>query len=228
MPATAALAARAGALPGRTKPTTPVVVRAPVQAAGVRPSRALPYRLNTVASVGSQAVQLRFRNAGSAGAVFHVYDRLKLQAAPHRFTVEAGKSLDGSWPLVGGASVYDLWVLGPNGFHRHFAGARSDRLEVQPNDDGTRLLLRLHNDGLTRTVILSPNAYGEPPRGVDLRGGGQAAVAWPVSNSAGWYDLTITDPASPGFIRRLAGRIETGRSSTSDPAMGGPALMTST
>ena len=36
-------------------------------------------------------------------------------------------------------------------------------------------------------------------------------------DSGAWYDITVS---AEGFERRLAGRIETGRHSISDPAMG--------
>ncbi len=68
-------------------------------------------------------LQLLFSNTGKAAAVFHVYDKLHLDRLPRRYMVEAGKMLDDSWAAMtddGGA--YDLWVLGPNGFHRHFKG----------------------------------------------------------------------------------------------------------
>jgi phospholipase C len=38
-----------------------------------------------------------------------------------------------------------------------------------------------------------------------------------TSGSGAWYDITVS---AEGFERRLAGRIETGRDSISDPAMG--------
>jgi phospholipase C len=41
----------------------------------------------------------------------------------------------------------------------------------------------------------------------------------------GWYDLSVTSPEAPRYLRRLAGRLETGAPSISDPAMGGPARM---
>ena len=65
------------------------------------------------------ALTLTFRNDGTAGAVFHVYDRSHLERIPRRYTVEAGASLTDRWD---GGGPYDLWVLGPNGFVREFAG----------------------------------------------------------------------------------------------------------
>ena len=37
----------------------------------------------------------------------------------------------------------------------------------------------------------------------------------------GWYDLIVTVAEDPTFKYRLAGHVETGRDSYSDPAMGG-------
>ena len=89
-----------------------------------RRSRALPYELHASARVDGNAgtVELIFANSGKAAAVFHVYDRRHLDAPPRRYTVEAGKQLSGLWRVNYDANLYDLWVLGPNGFHRHFTG----------------------------------------------------------------------------------------------------------
>jgi phospholipase C len=38
--------------------------------------------------------------------------------------------------------------------------------------------------------------------------------------SFGWYDFTVTVNSDPGFSRQLAGHVETGKASVSDPAIG--------
>ena len=43
---------------------------------------------------------------------------------------------------------------------------------------------------------------------------------WSLAASGGWYDFSGTVVELPGFVRRFAGRAETGRDSVSDPAMG--------
>jgi len=48
--------------------------------------------------------------------------------------------------------------------------------------------------------------------------GSRAALDWDVAPSGNWYDITLD--AGSGFTRRFAGRIETGKDSVSDPAMG--------
>jgi phospholipase C len=47
-----------------------------------------------------------------------------------------------------------------------------------------------------------------------------AALFWNLEQTGFWYDFEITSSTDRSFSRRIAGRIETGRHSVSDPAMG--------
>jgi phospholipase C len=65
------------------------------------------------------------------------------------------------------------------------------------------------------------NAYGYPQEeDATLAPGETVSLSWDMTRSAGWYDLTVRESGDPTYTRRLAGRIETGAPSTSDPAMG--------
>jgi phospholipase C len=230
LPDITAVAAQAAALPGHTTPPTPAMVQAPVQATGTRPSRALPYVLDVQAQVETGGVlRLTFRNLGKAGAVFHVYDRHNLDRAPRRYTLEAGKSLGGAWETAGQGGAYDLWVLGPNGFHRHVMGdARTPEPQVSVTWDRARSVLTVSlRDTAGGPILVTPNAYGavHQPWRAELQPGDAASRAWPLKATGGWYDLSVTRPGAPAYLRRLAGRLETGADSISDPAMGGPAVM---
>ena len=48
-------------------------------------------------------------------------------------------------------------------------------------------------------------------------------LVWRFSTecSFGWYDLTLEVESDPTFRQRLAGHVETGQDSVSDPALGG-------
>ena len=241
LPTTLALANKARALPGRTLPTTPAVTALPVQADGVRPSRALPYDLQLGCKVkpggrhhgGTPRVHLSFHNTGRQGAVFHVYDRNRLADLPRRYTVERGKHLSDTWaPAATGA--YDLWVLGPNGFHRHFTGnALRAVAERQPNPevrvscdtDTGDLELKFFNDGGERCdFVLKPNQYYSGSAQYAVVARSENVIRLPLRSSGYWYDFTVTVRGLPSFSRRFAGRLETGQPSFSDPAMFGPAL----
>jgi phospholipase C len=43
---------------------------------------------------------------------------------------------------------------------------------------------------------------------------------WPLRRNHGWYDLVIHVNTDQGFQQRLAGHIETGEDSASDPGIG--------
>ncbi|MBI3380658.1 MAG: phospholipase C, phosphocholine-specific [Aquabacterium sp.] len=198
----------------------------PGQARGIRPSRALPYDLRVDSDIDprTQRAQLRFVNTGRAGAVFHVYDQLHLDRLPRRYTVEAGKQLQGSWDTSADAGRYDLWVLGPNGFHRHFKGNGNAATDLDVRTLASRHMLRLtlHNDSNeARTFKISFNAYHrQVPHTVRVPAGRELEWDTNLMGTGGWYDLSITVKEDPAFSRRLAGRLETGRHSVSDPALG--------
>ena len=233
LPDTAARRAMALGLSNTKVPATPTSLAAPVQAAGVRPARALPYELQVQATVplaGGQ-VELSFDNAGEAGAVFHVYDRQALDQVPRRYTVEAGKQLKGRWNA---ASTYDLWVLGPNGFHRHVAGdvrrandAAAPEAIVRADRRAGELVIELLNHGAQPcTFQLTANKYHTnrlPEVRVVARS--RSTVRLPLATSANWYDYSLRVNGLPGWLRRFAGHLENGLPSISDPAMQGAAQL---
>jgi phospholipase C len=247
-----ALSAAQQAAPKITPPATPSL---PAQATGVRPSRALPYELHASAQVdaGKGTVTLKFANTGRAAAVFHVYDKLHLDRVPRRYVVEPGKALRGDWAaLADDSGKYDLWVLGPNGYHRRFtgdlarlAGGRAPHPEIRVGYAGAsgNLHLRLRNDGGSpvRFTVKSNEVYGAlSGRGanddhghgnendnragttwtVTVHAGSQSELHWKLDSTGHWYDFVVTADSDASFSRRVAGRVETGRHSVSDPAMG--------
>ncbi|HEX5657829.1 MAG TPA: phospholipase C, phosphocholine-specific [Polyangiales bacterium] len=222
LPDTTELAQRARELKETTTPATPQVVALPEQDYGVRPSRALNYALHVHAKVGAGQVELTFDNDGRNGAVFHVYDRLNLSAIPRRYSVEGNKRLTGTWATE---RAYDLWVLGPNGFLRHFTGVVGEGPEAFASYEliGGNLLLWLHNNGdQSLPVQIVRNAYHERgPLEQRLAPRSRTLVPFGLRESGHWYDLTLR--AEGGFTRRFAGRVETGRHGISDPALGGAA-----
>jgi phospholipase C len=224
------LRAQQQALPQIVPPANPQLPR---QALGTKPSRALPYELHVSARADATGgkVQLLFANTGKAGAVFHVYDKLHLDRLPRRYMVEAGKTLDDTWDATGDSGRYDLWVLGPNGFHRHFKGD----LNALRASDGPKPEVRVCYDIANGNVYLSmtntgrnavrftlhAKAYREDgPWTATVAGGATVEQHWELAGSGRWYDFAVTCDADPSYYRRFAGRVETGQHSVSDPAMG--------
>lgn len=194
------------------------------QEPGLRRSRALPYRLAVDALVDGENGELRlyFINEGQAGAVFHVYDRLHLDRIPRRYTVESGKQIDDGWAMDD-TSGCDLWVLGPNGFVRHFVG-KAVTVGVAPQvrirQAGQRPVLDIAlNNANAETVqaTLGGDAYGlAAARQVVIPARGSSRTTWNAERSHDWYDFTIT---AGGLSIRAAGRIERGVDGVSDPLM---------
>jgi phospholipase C len=237
LPQTEAAAERARALPGRTTPSlTERSQPVPVQARGARPSRALPYELHVDAKVlpASTEVELTLRNTGQAAAVFHVYDRHNLIAMPRRYTVEPGKSLQDRWgPSVIG--IHDLWVLGPNGFHRHVKGNTWANLTtwtapevcLRPDPASGQVVLTLRNAGARACEFqVHRNRYDEKSLGkVSVGARSEKSLRIDVREWGNWYDFSVRVSGQPEFLRRMAGRMEDGKPSISDPAMHGPAVI---
>ena len=205
----------------RPRPVAPRVPQTLFQERGSRLSRALPYVLHVDAAMQQGALALSFRNAGSAGAVFHVYDKRYLGKIPRRYTVEAGRGLTDQWSIDGDGR-YDLWVLGPGGFMRGFQGDIADAdlaVELTYHPMQRKIGFQLQNAGVRRTLSWTSQVYGPRTiRRITVAAKAAASFQWDVSKSGNWYDLAIA--AGPGFACRFAGRLETGKDSVSDPSMG--------
>ncbi len=226
LPATAAVAARAAALPGRTTPPTPAEPAAPVQAEGVRPSRALPYahrrrwtRSKATPFACPSATPARPERSSTSMTVASGPRSAPLH---HR----SGQNIRADWP----SEIYDLWVLGPNGFHRHYVGRGGGApLFVTLAPAARNSVAMTHNrSGEAQRVTLTHNAYaaGRGPRTVTLNAAsGEWKAPLDLKASHGWYDITLRPAEGDAWLRRLAGRIETGADSITDPAMAGAAMM---
>ncbi len=213
LPPTRALSDRAGALP-RTRPFPPESLVAPVQEQGQRRRRATPYRLDMV--IQPHGLDLR-NDSRDRAAVFQIYDLGDLAADPKRYTVGAGRSLTADVPDTGA----DLFLLGPDGFHRRLTLADKVRFGARlVQDGGTHLeLTNLHAAPVDVQVF--DLSYGQAARTVSL-GRDPVSVPLDLASSHNWYDLeVITD----GQVLRLAGYVETGGDGLTDPAAFGAALL---
>ena len=224
LPDTSLHAAKVAAACRLSKPVVPATFPVPRQEQGLRPARALPYALEISARSGDHGLDLEFINSGAAGAVFNVYETGG-KAGPWFYTVEADKRLTGTWARRLDFPLYDLTAHGPNGFLRQFRGRHNKAgpdLETRYDAARERLVITARNGGEHPTeLVFAPGEYShEGPRRRRLGAGGIIREAWPLRASAHWYDVCVTLPDQPDFLRRLAGHVETGAPSFSDPAIG--------
>jgi phospholipase C len=210
-------------------PPVPANQALPEQEPGTRPARALPYELHVEGDVSQGGLRLVFRNTGKAGAAFHVRSG-DGQTGPWTYTVAPG---DETSDTLGnrGATSYDLAVSGPNGFLRTFAGglaAASANLRVIAiyDKESEGIALVIQNRGASAEKVSIFNAYSGMEHTHQIHPDNSATYVSHFGESFGWYDLTVTVDSDARFRRQLAGHVETGKPSVSDPGIGAAALHT--
>src|SRR5262249_12248418 len=145
------------------------------------------------------------------------------------YTVEPKKSLSDIWNfgLIGIANC-DLSVYGPNGFLRMFKGnalaLSRAQLDVQAKygdgkSTGDITLIVANNSSRTAKVSILDKYSGTS---VDYVIKPNTAASDPRSLHAtyNWYDLVITVDTEPSLEYQLAGHVEDGKDSVSDPWIG--------
>jgi phospholipase C len=197
--------------------------------------------------VKKNTFEIVFANSGRQGAHFYVYSTNRTDG-PWRYTVEAGKSLSESFDLTTTNGVYTFEVFGPNGFVRKFAGntqtataqtaqaagwhghnkPAEPEIKVQYDVANGNVFIKFSNKGggIARLTV-TDNAYGARTRPVLVPAGAHIEEGWVLASSHHWYDLTVTSNDDTSFSRRVAGHVENGRPSISDPAAVAPVLVVS-
>ena len=154
-------------------------------------------------------------------------DQVKLRT--RAYAVAAGQSVTDSWELQGfEQSVYHLLVCGPNGFLREFAGTAEDpqvqiRCEYRREKSGYTgdIELRIANHGDRATTLhIKDHGYTTGDQTALVSPGSSRSFVFALAKSHHWYDFSATIAGANRFLRRFAGRVETGKSSFSDPVMG--------
>lgn len=202
---------------------TTSIIGVPSQEKGIRPMRALPYELNVHATVNTSgnSVVLTFINTGHATVVFQVRSTNPADLV-RTYTVEPGKQLSDSWHV--GAS-YNLSVYGPNGFLRSFIGSMGGavldvRSSYNTENAGTIKWTITDLTGAQAEVNVKDAYTGDVTTQLVSRHGTFEGEL-PLDQFYGWYDLIVTVAGDSTFNYRLAGHVETGKDSFSDPALGG-------
>ncbi len=198
------------------------------QERGSRPSAPLPYALHVniepIADGLVLVIAARDDVLGekSQGAPFSAYRYHDGKLACRAYAVRAGSVLRDGWQVDG---AYHLRVDGPNGFMREFvdAAARSALRVVvdHPSGKGASGDVRVRLTNAASSVLpvtLTDESYHAAPRQTRVSARGTTTLVVPTAASHGWYDFTVR---SGELAYRYAGRVETGKWSISDPAMGG-------
>ena len=200
--------------------TLPTDIDMPKQEPGLRPARALPYDLSADGRVDQAGLHLDFASRGQVGANFYVTSQSD-PVGPWTYTVGAGRHLSDVWAI--GTADYDFTVHGPNGFFRQLKGAAAHgtpEVSVSAGCDGDELELVLSNSSSATVRLTVTNAYGvDRSATYRLRPHETVVHTARIRQSHGWYDLSVVSDQDAVFLRRVAGHVETGAPSTSDPAI---------
>lgn len=220
-----------------------------LQEKGTRSACALPYELycDGGLSVDGKSAEISF-GAGnivfgnrSAGSPFTAYapvkysdDRSKDEICRNwAFGVKAGDRLNYNWPLDSFENgKYHLRVHGPNGFYREFQGNRNDpKIKVSTVYEssgvnrekltGNLKLNLVNNDNKAHTFTMSDNSYGAGLVKKTVAAKSKETVVLNLNKSHNWYDFIIQLKDHNEFRLQLAGHVENGTISMTDPLMGG-------
>jgi phospholipase C len=225
------------------KPVPPTQQAIPLQEPGLRFARALPYELSVDgdADLDHAKFEIKFTNTGDTGAWFQVRSGVG-SAGPWSYTVEPNKSLSDSWDLASAGGLYDLSVHGPNGFLRSYKGGnaaltsanldvdarydtdgcdREHRRNFGRDNDETGIALTIGNRGRAAVTVSILDVYANETSKHHLKPGQDVQKSWSLRDSFGWYDFVISVDSDAAFEQRLAGHVENGDDSMSDPALGG-------
>jgi phospholipase C len=222
LPDTAALRDRAdrteGSLP---RPRTPGLGQqvAPAQDPGSVPARPLPYQPLANVTVAAN-VALAMHNAGDADLNLGVHAHHLLTDAVTNHDVAAGGSTSATIGLDLLTGAYDVWLHGPNGFLRRFAGdASTTRLGVEAAVTITgpvahpTLQLTVTNGGSASAVVRYTGADATTSTRTVAAHASFSISVDPLAATHGWYDFTIVVDGHPALIRRFAGHLENGQPS---------------
>ena len=183
------------------------------------------------------------RSAGSPFIVYAPGEYISLEAEkknqksfePVRvwhFAVGAGNSLSENWKLSAFKdSNYHLRLYGPNGFFREFGGSAKDpdiqvsceyeTNALNKNQLTGNVVLNVTNAGKRDyNIEITDNAYKEQAVTKKINASGKERIVLDLSKSFGWYDISVRVANNNAFIKRYAGKVETGKETHTDPYMG--------
>jgi phospholipase C len=203
------------------------------QEPGTRPANPLPYELYADGALSEDGKNFVLtlkagtgvHGAKSMGAPFNVYLRDGGNMVAGTYAVKAGAALTQSFPVSGGS--YSIDVHAPNGFFRSFNGPVNTPVMMQASYEqhggglSGNVALQVKNSGKAPVQIaVKDHSYGLAPVNKSVEAGATEDVVIQSAKSHGWYDVSVSIENAE---MRYAGRVETGATSITDPAMGGVA-----
>jgi phospholipase C len=209
-------------------PVPPTNSSLPQQEQGIRRARPLPYRpyIQSTANAQAGTFSIAFSNRSSVGIAYHVRQAGVAAAGPWSFTVAPEHKADHVWS-PGKDAAYDLSVYGPNGWYRYLKGSLAPHSAnlVLDTDESTYdniLCLTITNRGTTEAEVHFSDLYSRVKHIETIHAGKSFTKQFDLTDFHNWYDVVVSVAGDATFQQRLAGHLENGRESYTDPAMGWP------
>lgn len=206
----------------------------PRQEKGTRRSCALPYELHADGMLNRtrNALTISMKCGKKTGAPFNA-NGYGLKSITHQqvkaitnwsFAVKPANKLTYDWALDSFENgVYEIELLGPNGFLRGFKGNQDDpnvSLTINYTAAGHLEISAINNHDKPLDINIRHKAYQLPNQNIRIDPGKQYLVPVNLEKSHHWYDLYITVGGYEKFARSCAGRVETAQHGYTDPQIG--------
>ena len=207
-------------------PQVPTNQSLPAQEPGTRPARPVPYDLNVYgeADSASGTFTIQFANMGKT-TVLQVRSG-NSGLGPWTYTIGEGAETSDTWQIrANNLPGYDLSVYGPNGFLRAFrgsiSGANTANLDIRTAYDRDENSITLYglNRGLQTVTVQLTNTYTGQTLSEEVEAGEWQRKTFSLDNTCGWYDFIVEVEQDSNFRYQIAGHVETGRESRTDPAI---------
>lgn len=180
-----------------------------IQERGSKPSHALPYNYH----VNLEKGKIEMINLKESAVPLLIYDRTQFDSDHFHFSYALYSKQRLSHAIHSGR--YDHQVFGPNGFHRHFKGDNTPDLEISLNNiiskNEVELIFKKNEKGSISLIV--EDLYEKTEKRILLLQS-EEKITIPLNKNKGWYDLKIQ---LESHLWHFAGRIETGKTSISDP-----------
>lgn len=213
----------------------------PRQEAGTKIACILPYELYADGNLCKDKKCFEIKMAAgkdvfgkiSAGAPLNVYATGSQKSYIRQYAVIAGDKLNDRWNLKDFKDdLYHLELYGPNGFYRSFKGDPQDPellitcdYEKQPGSSqkltgNVRLAISNYGSKEYRLNVYDHGYHTSNNQTVRIRSGQNKHTDRIIKTLNGWYDFSLKIEGNTHFEKRLAGHVETGKLSRTDPVMG--------
>ncbi len=186
----------------------------------------MPYELHVrgQADLSAGTFTLHFDNRGKT-AVYQVRSGNSSQG-PWTYTVGTGDNVSDTWQIAANnLTGYDPSVYGPNGFLRAFKGSISGtgiaNLDIRTSYDkeDNSITLSGANRGSQSVTVRLTNVYTGAVLSGDVAAGENGERTFALHGTHGWYDFIVEVAQDPSLQYQIAGHVETGMESRTDPAI---------